>query len=527
MYDLLIKNAAIYDGTGEPVYLADLAVENGKIAAIGHDLGHAKTEVDAEGLALSPGFIDSHAHADMAVFADPHRESSLRMGVTTEVSGNCGHSRSPLPQDVPDSDKPVLLGAAGSGMQFFESFRAELDAVSQLELGLNLLFFTGHSTLRTGIMGLSNRAPTQQELAALQQALAETVKSGAAGLSTGLSYVPGIYSGTQELIELSKAAGECGGMYTTHSRSESAGLFDSVQECIDIAKYAKLPVNISHFKVVGKKFWPRCAEALAMIDEANRQGLTVTLDAYPYTAVSTTTTSAIPARFLDRGTAAFAKSLEEANVVEAIRREIFEIDDPGWDNSALHVGLENFLIVGADRTPEYEGMTYAEVGAKRGITPFAAMIDLLRRNDGVVRDVRFSMLEENVEMILRHPLCTVGSDGIYIPGRDKICHPRAFGTFPRYLGRYIRQKGILSREEGIRRITGLPADRYGIRNKGYLKVGFDADLCLFDFDTILDHADYSDPFLPNEGIHQLYQAGKLVMQDNEMTGVWAGKCLKR
>lgn len=527
MFDVLIKNARVYDGTGSPAYFADLAVKDGKIAAIGKDPGPAEQVVDAEGLALSPGFIDCHSHADGSIFHDPHRVHALQMGVTTEIAGNCGHSRSPVSDFVGLEEKGVLLGAAGDGYEFFDSFQAECDAISRLELGTNLLLFTGHSTVRTAVMGLANRRSTPEERKGMEALLKQTMEEGALGFTTGLSYVPGIYADTGELIGLAKAIAPYGGIYSTHSRSESAALFGSVQECIDIAREAGIAVNISHFKAVGREFLGDFPRALAMIDEANRQGLRVTMDAYPYTAVSTVTTSAIPAKFLDKGREAFAKSLEDPNVAEAIRREIFEIDDPGWDNSANHVGLENFLIVGAEATPWAVGKTYAQVGQERGITPFAAMIDLLRANDGFVRDVRFAMTEENVELVLRHPLCCVGSDGIYVRGRDKICHPRAFGTFPRYLGRYIRQRGILSREEGIRRITGLPADRFGVKNKGYLKVGYDADLCLFDYDTVIDHADYRDPFQRNEGIRQVWQAGRLVMEDNTPTGAWAGRCLKR
>ena len=527
MFDVLFRNALLYDGSGSPAYVADLAVENGKIAAIGKDLGPAKQVVEAEGLALSPGFIDVHSHADGVIFAQPHREHVLQMGVTTEITGNCGLSRSPIPAGLEEDTLSVLLGSGSATFDFFETYREEVEAASRLELGTNQLSFVGHGALRTGAMGLENRLSEPEELKKMQDALRQAMEEGALGYTTGLSYVPGIYADSRELIELAKVLAPYDGIYSTHSRSESAGLFKSVQECIDIAREAGIAVNISHFKAVGREFHKDFPKAIAMIDEANRQGLRVTMDAYPYAAVSTTTTSAIPARFLDRGRAAFAKSLEDPKVVEAIRREIFEIDDPGWDNSANHVGLENFLIVGAEHTPWAVGKTYAQVGAERGMTPFAAMIDLLHANEGFVRDVRFAMTEENVELVLSHSLCCVGSDGIYVEGRDKICHPRAIGTFPRFLGHYVRERGILSREEGVRHVTGMSADRFGLKNKGYLRVGYDADLCLFDYDTILDHADYQDPFQKNDGIRQVWVAGKLTLEDNEPTGVWAGRVLKR
>lgn len=402
----------------------------------------------------------------------------------------------------------------------------ELDEVKKLPLGTNQCYFTGHGLLRAGVMGLQAREATQDEIETMQRELAQSIQQGSWGVSTGLSYVPGIYSNTYELTMMGKTAGENGGIYSTHSRSESMGLFDSVNECIHIAREGNVPVNISHFKCVGKVFWERCEKALSMIDAAVAEGLEITIDAYPYTACSTTTLTAIPPRFLDKGTEAFAKSLEDPAVVEEIRREIYEVNDPSWDNSMYYVGLENFLIVCAAETPWAIGKTYAEAAAELGMEPFDGMIHLLKANHGQIFEVRFAMCEENVEMILKHPRCMVGSDSAFIPG-NKSSHPRVFGTFPRYLGYYIRERGILPREEGIHRITGMPARVYGLKGKGEIKVGYDADLVMFDYDRIIDHADYMNPFQLNEGIHQVYIAGQLVMEDNEPTGCWCGKYLMK
>ena len=527
MFDLLIRNATVYDGSGAPAYLADVAVKDGKIAAIGWGLGSAKETLDAEGLALAPGFIDSHSHANRELFFESQRHHVLRMGVTTELSGQCGISISPLPvRKNPEACKSDFA-IWGDGICGFETVREEIEAVRKLKLGVNQASFTGHTAIRYHAMGYENRHANAEDIAKMQALLEEAMEAGSLGFSTGLSYEPGIFSESKELIEISKIAARHGGSYVTHSRSESAGLFQSVQECIDIARYAEIPVQISHLKVVGKTFWPRCGEMLAMIDAANREGLKVTMDAYPYTAVSTNTTSAIPARFLDQGRPAFAKMLENPAIVEEIRKEIFEIDDPGWDNSALHVGLENFLVIGAENTPAAVGKTYAQYAEECGITSFEAMVQLLHDNHGTVRDIRFAMCEENLEAILRHPLCTVGSDGDYVHGRDAMAHPRAFGTFPRFLGRYVRDRKLMSREEGIHRITGMPAMRFGLTGKGFIRPGMDADLVLFDYDTILDQADFTDCFKPNTGIHRVYIAGELVMQDNEATGVCNGRYLTR
>lgn len=523
MYSLLIRKALIYDGSGEPAFMGDVAVSNGKIVDIGTDLpGEANQVINAEGLALSPGFIDSHSHSDRVLFRDPHRLHVLRMGVTTEISGQCGHSNSPASDEMTDETRCFMKSA---GAPLFSTMADQLEATKHLELGTNQLHFTGHSLLRSDVMQLEDRSATDEEISRMQQLIADAVRQGSAGLSTGLSYVPAIYSNTHELTEICRSAAACGGMYTTHSRSESMGLYDSVNECIHIAREANIPVNISHFKCVGRPFWSRCEKALSMIDEALEEGLDISLDCYPYIAASTTTLSAIPPRFLDHGAVAFAKSLEDPAIVEEIYKEIYEINDPSWDNSMYYVGLDNFLIVRAKNTPWAVGLTYAQAAQKLGMKPFDAVIHLLKANNGSVCECRFSMCEENVEMILKHPKCMVGSDGIYQLG-DLSAHPRAFGTFPRYLGRYIREKKILSREEGIHRITGMPAQRYGLSNKGLIAPGYDADLVLFDFDTILDQADFMDPFKPNIGIHQVYLNGKLVLEDNEPTGVWEGRYLR-
>lgn len=524
MYNLLVQNVNIYDGTGSAPFYGDVAIEAGKIVAVGKEIqGQAKQTVDGNGLDLAPGFIDVHSHSDYVLPIDPHRLHVLRMGVTTEISGQCGHSISPASDTMTEETRDYLKT---KGAPLFATMAEQVKSLENLELGPNQLHFTGHALLRGGVMQLEDRHATDAEIESMQRALAQAIQEGAAGVSTGLSYVPGIYSDTHELTELGRTAGLNGGMYVTHSRSESMGLFDSVAECIYIAREGKVPVNISHFKCVGKVFWERCEKALNMIDDAIAEGLDITLDAYPYVAASTTTLSAIPPQFLDHGAVAFARSLEDPAIVEQIRKEIYEINDPSWDNSMYYVGLDNFLIVRAQNTPWAVGKTYAQVGQELGMEPFDAVIYLLKENKGTVYECRFSMCEENVEMILKHPKCMVGSDGIYMPG-DLSCHPRAMGTFPRYLGRYIRERGILSREEGIHRITGMAAERYNLTGKGKILPGYDADFVLFDYETILDQADFMDPFKPNIGIHQVYIAGECVVEDNEPTGVWNGKYLKK
>lgn len=526
MLDLLIKNARIYDGTGAPSYIGSVGVSGGKIAYIGTEDVPAKKTEDADGLSLSPGFIDVHSHSDQSIVPDPNRLHVLKMGATTEIAGQCGHGVTPDSPDMSPETRKSLHNAAPNASPLFPDMKAFREALASLPLGPHQMYFSGHGLIRGAVLGTSDKKASDGDIARMQDILRAEMRCGTVGISTGLSYVPGIYSDTKELAALARAAGEMGGMYVTHSRSESHGMFKSINECIDIARESGAPVNISHFKCVGKPFWAWCGRALATIDEAVAAGADITIDAYPYVATSTTTLSTIPPAFLTGGVEAFAESLADPNVRAAIRREIFEINDPSWDNSMYYVGLENFRIVRADATPWAVGKSYAEAAAEMGMDPFEGTMQLLRENHGTIYECRFSMCEENVEKILRHPLCMVGSDGLYRKG-DLSAHPRAFGTFPRYLGYYVRERGLLSREEAIRRITGMPAERYGLTGKGKIAPGYDADLVLFDYDTIRDGGTFTDPFLPNVGIHRVYMDGEAVIADNEPTGVFRGRYLTR
>lgn len=530
MYDLFIKDALIYDGTGKESFYGSVAVSDGKIEAVfrkgelTESAVFAKEVIDAKGLSLAPGFIDSHSHSDLYFSFNPERDFVLKQGITTEIGGNCGHSITPVPEGLSEDE---LFGAIGNTCphgKTYTSFSEALEDVKKMPVGPNQKWFTGHGNLRTMVMGIENRAVSEDEIKQMGSILQSTMPQGSLGLSTGLAYVPGIYSNTYELVELCKFLGAYNGMYCTHSRSESAGFFDCIKECIEIAEKAKVPVEISHFKLSGKDFWPNCKTGLEMIDEANRNGAKITLDCYPYTAVSTTCLSAIPPQYLDEGPEALAKRLEDENFVNQLRKEIYEIDDPSWDNAALHVGLENFYPVTAEWTPWILGKSYAESAKEMGLSPFDGWVKLIHDNHGKMTDVRFTMSEENVEMIYKHPTTVVCTDGIYKKGA-KMTHPRALGSFPRYLGRYIRQREILSREEGIRRMTGLPADRFKLNGKGYIKPGFDADFVLFDYDNIIDHATYDNPFQDAEGIEKVIMEGKVIIDRNKETGIYVGKYL--
>ena len=526
MMDVIIRNAMIYDGSGAPGYVADLAVKDGVIAAIGEINERGKTEIDGTGLSLAPGFIDAHTHSERQVFSDPSRLCKLQQGVTTEVGGQCGSSRGPIDVNAPKEFLNYIV-AAGDGLpdRIYSSFDQLMNAVEEVKPGAHQISFVGHNALRGSVIGMENRPATEEELARMKALLESAMQEGALGLSTGLVYAPGIYGSTEEIIELAKTVSKYGGIYTTHMRDEADRLLEAVEETIRIAKEANVRTNISHMKVLYKKNRHLLDEALKMIEQANAEGCDITFDVYPYAACSATILSTLPPSYLTRGVDWLAQELSTPEGVDRLEKAIMEPVEQ-WENPMLNAGFDHDMIVVAPETPDAVGKLIHEYAQEKGLRDVEAYAYIIAKNRGAVKDIRFIMEEEHLVRLYQHPLCVLGTDGLYI-GDGSLSHPRGLASFPRFLGRYIREKQILSREEGIRKITGLTADRYGLKNKGYIRKGYDADLVLFDFETIIDHATYADPFLPNEGIEMVFVGGQAAVVKNQPTGVCNGKVYTR
>lgn len=340
-------------------------------------------------------------------------------------------------------------------------------------------------------------------------------------MSTGLVYAPSCYGTEEELVELLRVVGRYGGMYTTHIRGEADTVVEALEEALRIGERAGVPVNISHLKAMFPQNYHKVDVMLEMIDDANARGADVTMDAYPYDATSSPAASALPPSFLSRGIPAVSDFLGTREGVEALREAVTHPTED-WENPIKNIGAENFIITRAPVTTEAQGMRVSEYAEMKGLDDIEAFADLYSRNRCDMTDVRFNMLEENVEKIYRHPKCLVGSDGLYYGGGE-LAHPRAFATFPRYLGRFIREKGVLSLAEGIRRLTGQAAERYRIKGRGFIREGFDADITVFDPDTVIDRATYNDPFLPNVGIKYVVVNGQIRVADGVLTGDGNGK----
>ena len=525
-FDVVFRRAEIFDGTGKESYTADVGILGETIARIGAIETEGAVEIDCRGLSLSPGFVDVHTHSDTQLFGDPSRMCKLKQGVTFEIGGQCGWSRGPCAPEIPQAgyDYYKTVNNGGRPMKLFATYDEMLSAMQLAQLGAHQMAFVGHHILRASTVGMEDREPTAAEMDRVKGLLETAMQAGAPGFSTGLVYAPGCYSKTPEIMELARVCARYGGIYSTHMRNEADGLLDAVTEAVSIARAAGVTTNISHLKVMFRKNLPQLEKAVKLIEDANADGCNIFFDVYPYDACSATILSTLPPSYLSHTMEWLTEELSSASGIARLEKAIFEPTET-WENPLLNAGFDKDLIVWAKNTPDAAGKTIDAYAQEKGMRDIEAYAYLISANQGAVTDVRFLMSEDTLAYLYSHPLCMVGTDGLYAGG-GRLTHPRAFATFPRYLGRLVRDRGILPFAEGIRRITGLPADRYHLPRKGYLKEGCDADLVLFNKDTILDQATYADPFLPNLGIEMVFVLGQAAVVCNRPTGRLSGRVYK-
>ena len=490
-YDLIIRGGTVYDGGGGPGLRADVGVQGATIATVG-DLADATggEEIDATGHAVVPGFIDVHSHDDVLVLVEPDVTGKTMQGVTTVVVGNCGSGVVPYARardgllrslDVPD-DFPT-----------WSSYPEYLDVIDSHPPSLNVAALVGHGTLRIGAMGgaRERRAPTEDEMTQMRAWLAEGLEGGAVGVSTGLIYEPGRYTETAELIEMAKQCARLGGLYASHIRGEGETLLEAVAEAIRIGEEAGCPVQISHHKASGEANWGLVNDSLALIDEARSRGLDLTVDQYPYIASST-------------GLAAIALNARE-----------------GTGNA---IDGEGIFIASARGTPEHEGKYLSQIADELDL-PVDAVVDrLLDENGRAVTIVIFGMDEADVRTVMRHELTMIGTDGL---GWGSKPHPRHFGTYPRILQHYVREEGVITLEAAIHKMSGMPAEKFRLDDRGFVRAGLAADLVVFDPATVTDHATYEDPRNAPSGMPHVIVNGVAVVRDGEHTHARAGRALRR
>lgn len=526
MLDLLIKNAVIVDGTGAPAYKGSVGVQKGKIVLSAPD-AEAERVIDAEGLHLSPGFVDIHSHGDIVLGEEYGRLCKVSQGVTTEVGGQCGSSMFPVnPANMEETKTLLSVCRADFPPEItnWTSLEKYKEYIATLGLSANIKLLTGHGMLRMAVMGVENRKPTAEELEKMKDLLHESMEQGSLGMSSGLIYTPSCYADTEELIELCKVVAPYGGIYATHMRNESTGVVESVEEALRIGREAGVPVLISHHKACGRKSWGLPKKTLQLIEQANASGMTVTADQYPYTASMTHLKMCIPPKYFALGAEGLTELLRDPEKRAAVKAEILDPETP-FENQYLNCGgFENIFISSLPDTPEYAGMFVTEAAEKMGKDVFDAYFDLMVMNKTIGNGIYYSMCEEDLCDIITAPHSVVGSDGI-CRGFTETTHPRAWGTFPHAICLYVKQKKVLTLEQMIRKMTSLPAERAMLDGKGVIKDGWDADLVLFDFEKLQDKANYTDSNALTEGIDTVIVGGEIVYHDKKLTDATPGKLI--
>ena len=529
-FDVVIRGGTVYDGSGAPPIEADVGIRGDRIAAIG-DLSDAAapTEVDASGLAVAPGFINMLSWSTQSLLHDGRSQSEILQGVTLQVMGE-GWSMGPVnervAQNMEDNREPGLDWEIE-----WTTLGEYLEHLERRGISTNVASFVGATTLRIHAMGAEDRVPTAEELESMRGLVRQAMEEGALGVGSSLIYAPAFYAETDELIALVEAAAEFGGGYISHMRSEGARLIEAVDELIEIARAAGTWAEIYHLKAAGKSNFDKLDEVIAKVEAARAEGLQITADIYTYPAAATGLYATMPPWVQEGGLDAWIERISDPKIRARVAEEMHTPTDE-WENYFVETGPENILLVGF-KNPELRsltGRTLAEVAAERGTSPAETAMDLVIEDHSRVDAVYFVMTEDNVRRKVTLPWVSFGSDEASQapegPFLDKMPHPRAYGTFARLLGRYVRDEGLLPLEEAIRRLTSFPAETLKIRGRGRLESGYYADVVVFDPASIQDHATFAEPHQYATGVAHVLVNGEPVIRDSEHTGVTPGRVVR-
>lgn len=494
MHDLIIRNATVYDGTGAPGVQSDIAITGDRITAAGKVEGQAKAELDAAGLAAAPGFIDVHSHDDFQVLTEPDVMHNALQGITTVIVGNCGFGAAPA--EAAQAQMRAIREVEGE-IEPWDGYAGYLETIDRKRPSLNVAALVGHHTARRAAMGgVEKRLPTTDELAAMRRMVADGMEAGAVGMSTGLVYEPGRYSDTAEVVALAEEVAAHGGIYVSHMRNEGDGLLDAVAETIGIGRAAGCGVEISHHKAVGRDNWGKVTRSLEMIEEARAADMDVTADQYPYTA---------------RSTMLFA----------LVQNGTF---GSGSGGAMGRSSPDEVLLCSVPGAPELEGRSLQKFVEEWDLPGEDAANRLLAEHGNDVLVAAFGMDEGDVRMVMAHPSTMIGTDGL---DRGSKPHPRAWGTYPRILGGYVREEGIISLADAIWRMTGFPAKKFALKDRGVLRAGAFADIVLFDPERVMDRATFEDPRRGPEGMPHVLVNGQFVVRDGAHTHARSGRALRR
>lgn len=500
MYDIVIQNAFVLDGTGAEGFVCDVAIRDGKIAKLAQGTTDAAKVINARGLTLTPGFIDSHSHYDIAVLKDPDQQEVVEQGITFSVAGNCGASLA-----------PDVHGRTGLSVEAF------FQRVQQSPIGCNFALLVGAGTIRKEIAGYENRAATEEELIQMEALLDICMQCGAIGLSLGLIYAPGSYADPQELMRLARVVKRYDGIISAHIRNENDFVVESVEEFISVIRGSGCRGVLSHHKAADKPNWGKVKKTLSLVEQASREGLDIYVDAYPYTASLTSLKARfIPSFLHPPGTTDPISLLDDPSM----RQKLKSWAQNRWGNDL------SWVLVTTSIHPEYNGKNVNEIAQMMGLEDRCEAVYRLLQESPSARACYTMMAEDDVRYILAHPRAMIGTD-FNISGRPEKYHPRLRGTFPRVLGRYVREEKVTTLPEMIRKMTFLPAQVYKLPGKGRIAEGYDGDICIFDPEKIRDNADYVNCSLPNEGIHYVLIDGKVVVENNRYNGTRAGRLFVR
>lgn len=532
-FDLIIKNAKVYDGTGGPWYFADIAVRDGVIAGTGRiDASRGKQSIDAEGRAAAPGFVDPHTHSDLNAATAPDADAKIVQGVTTEVAGNCGLSLTPVsPEKVNllrDYLKPFIPKDI---MPDFKWGRAGelMDIVDKSGFATDVAFLSGHGTVRLAVMGFDDREPTIAELGKMKELFTMEMEDGCVGFSTGLIYPPGCFSAPPEIVEFCKIAAHYDGVYATHMRGESGEILKSVGEALAAAEAGGCRLQISHHKII-QDYEGLSAETLAMMEDARERGVDVACDVYPYIAGSTLISVVLPPWAREGGVEKMLARLEKAEERERIKKD-FLGEIPGWDNFIKGAGYKNILISSSAADKSLEGKTIQQAADERGVEAPDAILDIMLSERGEVTIVIISQSDSDNRRIMAHELAMIGSDSLATAHSGRLAfgkpHPRCFGTFPRVLGYFARDQRLFTLEKAVWKMTGFPAQRFGLGDRGLIKSGLIADFVIFDPETISGTDDFVNPRQVPAGIQCVIKNGEMVVDNGRFLGKTLGKSVRK
>jgi len=529
-YDIIIRHGRVIDGSGRAGFTGDIAIKDDRIARIGN-LRNAKAprEIDARGQVVAPGFIDMLGQSEQYVLIDPRAMSKVMMGVTTEITGE-GESIAPL------NDR-ILKEQEDFNRRFnltvdWRTLGEYFNRLSKQGAGVNLGTFVGATQIREYVIGYDNRPPTVDEMNQMRKLVADAMKDGALGLSTSLQYVPARFAKTDEIVELAKVARQYGGIYITHQRSEANAIDDSMKEVFEIARRANIPAEIWHFKTAYKKNWGRMPEMLRRIAAARRQGLKITADVYPYVAGSTSLSACLPPWALEGGTDQMIGRLKDPATRDRLKKEI-STDSKDWENIYLGSGGPVGILIGAVTNRELEnwqGKRLAEIAAAQNKDPLDALLDFIIADHGQTGAIFFMMQESDMQAALKSPFVSIctdsgarAKDG---PLAGSKSHPRGWGSYPRILGRYVRDEKLMPLELAIHKMTGLPAANVGLQQRGLLRPGYFADITIFDPKTVIDRATFEEPNQYPSGINYVLVNGNVEVDNGQRTPALAGRVLR-